>query len=127
MSASPPDEVPMLPVEDPAASLLAVPYFDQKDYADLCWAACCDMVLAFNQLSAPPLCALAGEAFKKNCCSDTPDDGCDAGHWPDDIYAARSIDFLRSQGSLTLGNVIYEIDHRRPIHAVLQWGDDTDG
>jgi len=118
-----------LPLDDPTAVLLDVPYVDQGEYAELCWAACCAMVIEFKNLAAgTSICQLATEAFHVDCCPDASSDACDQPHWPDDIYAKHFRHPLAYEDALTLANVVYEINNKRPVNAILQWlgGDGSD-
>jgi len=118
-----------LPVDDPRAVTLPVPYVSQETYQNLCWAACCSMVFQRFGLRAVPLCSLASEACGKDCCS-APDQSCDKSQWPDAIFQRHFFSYVPG-GPLGLANILYEINAGRPVCAVLQWedgaGDDIGG
>jgi hypothetical protein len=113
--------MPLLPIDDPEGVLLQVPFVSEQPYAELCWAACCEMIFRSYGRNNVTLCRMASEASGLNCCPDPSSKACDQPHWPDDILRNHGFSFLRSTSALTLANILYEINCKRPVMAVLEW------
>jgi hypothetical protein len=119
-------DVPLLPIEDPDATLLHVPYIPQPNSCtNLCWAACCEMIFQKYGRTVS-LCQLASEAFRAKCCPDPSSAVCNKTYWPDDnspndIYSLHGFDHAFLPAGLELANVLYEINNGRPVIAVLNW------
>jgi hypothetical protein len=112
--------VPMLPIDDPDATLLDVPYISQQPYANLCWAACCAMIFLYRKTNIP-LCQLASEACNQQCCPKPSSKVCDRTHWPEDTFCNHRFDCIHGDFPLTLAHILYEINAKRPVCAVLRW------
>lgn len=99
---------------------LAVPYRTQKPFSNLCWAACCQMVFQYYG-RAVELCEVAASVYGNHCCSNLS--SCDRPTWPDTVYSQPVWRFncRRVDQPLTFGNIEFEIDAKRPIHAYYVW------
>ena len=114
-------------------NVLPVPYCSQQPFLNLCWAACCEMVLQYYGANALRLCDLPSRAFSCNCCTSPAPPQCDQTYWPEDVYAQSFLSSLpvpaalvpfdcqRFEQPFTVDAVQHEIDGQRPIHAMFQW------
>jgi len=99
--------------------ILAVPYFTQNPWVNLCWAACCEMVLAYNHISIPgALNGVTGTALGRNC---TDLSKCNVSCWPEVAYSRLRFNCSRWNRAFTMDEILHEITANRPIHAMFQW------
>ena len=64
---------------------LGIQYVSQLPNQNLCWAACCQMVLGPARTHTGAVCGVASHVFGMQCCPDPRTRNCD---WPADITAA---------------------------------------
>jgi hypothetical protein len=131
------DQLP--PIDDPNSVRLAVPMYGQGQFSNLCWAVCCEMVLA--ALGEPTdLCDLVTLGLSSACpnpdgtianpanvacCPNCTAVGCDQAHWPNAVYQRYGIQPGFVEDALTFGQITYEINAGRPINAALLWNGGT--
>ncbi len=110
------DAAPTLPGN---VFVLGVPYYSQRPFQNLCWAACCQMVLSLRQ-PVPNLCTITSTVLGRNCCD--PGVDCDETHWPVDAYHRLGYDCIPWNNAFDLGALDHEIrQYRRPVEAFLEW------
>jgi hypothetical protein len=102
--------------------ILPMPYISQSPYHNLCWAACCAMVLRHYGTSASVLDVLRS-VRGNGCANATPGSACDAGVWPDQAFPHLGMRCDRATGAASPGNVQFEINRNRPVEVYFAWDD----
>jgi len=98
--------------------ILPVPYYTQRPYGNLCWAACCAMILGYyNKLPAGGINAIAGEVLGCDC-SDLSQ--CNQVQAPADANPKAGINCTAWNYPFTLDGIIQELGAGRPIQPLLQ-------
>ena len=100
--------------------ILSMPYVAQSPYRNLCWAACCSMVLGHYGRNVSVLGVL--QSVRGNGCANAaPGSSCDAGVWPDEAFPHLGLRCDRVTGAASVGNVQFEINRNRPVEAYFAW------
>jgi Papain-like cysteine protease AvrRpt2 len=121
-------DAPIMPTASMAQGglLLPVPYISQNPAKNLCWAACCEMVLRANNRSDKRICDLANLfASGTNCCPDATIPACDQDQSAEDAYKKCGVSF---QGPYSYAfawqGLVNEIQiGRRPVEVLYHWND----
>ena len=117
-----------IPIPSPPAgtaedgTLLPLPYVSQNPYSELCWAACCAMIVGMFQRAQIALCQMVNIMFNADSCRERDLSRYNKPEWPDNIFHYYRYSCLYLKNVLTLGSIVYEINNGRPINVVLQWG-----
>lgn len=99
---------------------LGIPYYSQSPYANLCWAACAQMVLHAKFADAGSICKLAGDALGRNCCPNPASSGCDVAEWPIPVYNALGFQGFRNGRPLSPAQVSQQIGtEQNPVQVYL--------
>jgi Papain-like cysteine protease AvrRpt2 len=120
-------DVPILPTPGMAQGglLLPVPYISQNPAKNLCWAACCEMVLRANNITDKRICDIAGLLAGYNCCPDPMSAGGDQAQSAEDAFHHCAFPF---QGPLYYAfewqGLVNEIQiAHRPVEILYHWND----
>jgi hypothetical protein len=108
------------PIDDPASVRLHIPYYSQENKVNLCWAACCQMILA-GAGRPTAFCAVVSEGLDGDCCRYADYDSCDQALWPDALFTYFGMSPIWTTEGFSFGNARYEIDARRPVTAILDF------
>jgi hypothetical protein len=98
--------------------ILPVPYCSQRPYQNLCWAACCEMILGYYQ--KPPqggINQIASTVLKKNCADLV---NCDDVHSPSDANLGMGIKCTPWNYPFTMEAILRELGAGRPIQTLLE-------
>jgi hypothetical protein len=114
--------IPPAPGSDAHDTVLPVPYFSQNPYLNLCWAACAQMVMAYNHITNVNLCDIASKIFHTDCCADLR--SCDAAAWPWQVYDSYGISYKTAGGAMSPNSLQAWIGALRLVQAYFQWSDD---
>lgn len=109
------------PPPPPGASsgTLAITFVPQR-LSNWCWAACCEMVFSLFAITRSQ-CSLASKQVGLQCCVPTPQPECNSPQWPETIYKAYDLPYVKYGTDLSLQRVRDEIDKGRPVEAYLEW------
>src|SRR5665213_1428081 len=114
-----PNQLTAVPISSDGDYILPVPYFAQNPWVNLCWAACCEMVVTYNRVPIPgALNGITSVALQANC-SDLSQ--CNVSCWPEVAYARLKFNCARWNNAFTPEQILHEIAANRPIHAMLHW------
>ena len=101
--------------------VLNVPYCSQRPFQHLCWAACCEMVLKYNNKNVPNLCNITSAVFKPEDCCSSPS-SCDRTEWPDVAYGKLNFQCLEFDQPFDTDALSHEIrENGRPVQALLDY------
>lgn len=98
---------------------LAIPY--RKQLQDQwCWAACCQMLLAFLQHPDVQQCQMAQDQFGGDCCVTPGSRTCNQGCFPENAYDRYgvSVTFAEQNGQ---SDIDRELEAGRPIELYYLW------
>ncbi len=103
--------------------ILPVPYISQRPYANLCWAACVEMVLKrYGRPGQPRICVLCSQVAQMDCCNFWDEGKCDQGHWPIDLYQNFLGFNCEPIGQpINPESLVSEIKAGRPVQVFYQW------
>lgn len=113
--------VPPPPGGAPGDQLLPVPYYSQGSYRDLCWAACCEMVLQYNHAGSFQLCEIMSRVFNADCCTDPA--SYDTAVWPNTAYSAFGFTCQAAGGAMSPQSVQAWIAALYPVQPYFVWND----
>jgi hypothetical protein len=111
------------PIVVPADSdiLLPVPYYTQKPEQNLCWAACCAMVLGYyHQLPPPGGLSYITSTVLGPACSNPA--ACDQTFSPFDAYSKLKFPCKPWDAPFDMAGILHELGAGRPLQLLIQWG-----
>lgn len=93
-------------------------------YADLCWAACCQMILLYNHTPVQGLPDILAQVIGQSCRLNP--DSCDETCWPTDAYQQLQYNCSQVNYAFDVPSLTSEIvTNQRPVQALLQWNPDS--
>lgn len=121
-------DAPIMPTEDMVQGglLLPVPFISQNPAKNLCWAACCEMVLRANNRTDKRICDIAALfAGGANCCPDATVQACDQDQSAEDAYTKCGISFQGPYSyAFSWQGLVNEIQiAHRPVEVLYRWND----
>jgi hypothetical protein len=110
----------------PPADPLPVTYKTQAPFGNLCWAACCQMVLDLNKIVMPQICQVVSLVLDPNCCAQGMPPSCNQGVFPYDAYPKLKFNCTTKGGTMTMTELAAEVlTNQRPVE--VQWDWNTTG
>lgn len=111
--------ITIVPTPPSPSKVLPIPFAHQEQ-TNWCWAACCQMVLAYRGIPVQQ-CDMASFQFGANCCAAPASSTCNQGAWPEPVYRHWGSVCLRSNGPFTSSQVQTCIDGDSPVQPYFAW------
>jgi hypothetical protein len=119
-----PEPIPQATVGE-GGTLLNVPYCSQckpngETYQNLCWAACCQMVLLCNGTPVAGIPGILAQVIGPACGANP--DQCDETYWPTDAYHLLKYQCSQLEHPFDMTALNHEIVlNQRPVEALFEW------
>ena len=104
----------------PGSAVLSIPHIAQEQ-TNWCWAAFCEMVFRYYNISNVRQCDMASWRFGASCCAAPSSSVCNAPSWPDTVLTHWGINHSYTGSSVSFGAIQFEIGSSRPLGTYYAW------